>query len=489
MKYGIRVPKDTEEAYKIDRDNNNTLWSEAINKEVNALNSYKTFKFVNNNDFKSLKKEGFQFAKLRMIFDVKEDLRRKARLVIGGHTVDSTGHEVYASVMKQHSSRIIEIIAEANNLEILVGDIGNAYLYAKTREKIFTRCDQSFIKAGITSEDKTLAIVEKALYGLPTSGNRWHNKLSSSLITMGFKPSKGDQNVWYRRSAGLYDYIGRHTDDLMVASKNAKAIMDTLQKTYDIKKIGPPGYHLVCDYFQTKGRNGKIKWKIGSATYVKECVAKVAKILSIELSQLHNQNKPLNPDYKPELDNSPILEPGEQRIFQQLIGIGLWVQSIGRIDIAFAVASLSRFSTQPRKDHLGSIRNLFEYLKTFPDKRLIIEPQYNDDHGEVVKPPEGHKSFNQQYPDAFEQNEATHPKPLGVKLKTSVWFDANHAHDQVTRRSISVIIVYVGGTPITWKSRRQTAIYPSTYGAELCAGRVVTEEAIGISFLLRWSTN
>ena len=42
----------------------------------------------------SLRKEmgkGLQFAPLRMIFDVKVDLRRKARLVIGVHVVDSTG--------------------------------------------------------------------------------------------------------------------------------------------------------------------------------------------------------------------------------------------------------------------------------------------------------------------------------------------------------------------------------------------------------------
>ena len=57
---------------------------------------------------------------------------------------------------------------------------------------------------------------------------------------MGFKPSKGDQNVWYRRSAGLYDYIGTHTDDFMVASKNTYAIMNTIRKTYTIKKTGQP---------------------------------------------------------------------------------------------------------------------------------------------------------------------------------------------------------------------------------------------------------
>ena len=32
LKYGIRVPKDTEEAYRIDKENNNKLWSVAINK-------------------------------------------------------------------------------------------------------------------------------------------------------------------------------------------------------------------------------------------------------------------------------------------------------------------------------------------------------------------------------------------------------------------------------------------------------------------------
>ena len=162
----------------------------------------------------------------------------------------------------------------------------------------------------------------------------------------------------------------------MVASKSTKAIMDTLRKIYNIKKVGPPEYHLGCDYFQLKGKDGKVNWEIGSSIYVKECIAKVAKILNIELNQLHNQNKPLNPDYKPELDDSPILEAGEHRVFQQLIRIGLWVKSISRIDIAFVVSSLSRFSAQLRKGHLGLIGNMFGYLKKFPDKRLVIKLQY-----------------------------------------------------------------------------------------------------------------
>ena len=50
----------------------------------------------------SLKKarhRGYKFAPLQMIFDVKEDLRKKSRLVIGGRVINLSGHEVYAITM------------------------------------------------------------------------------------------------------------------------------------------------------------------------------------------------------------------------------------------------------------------------------------------------------------------------------------------------------------------------------------------------------
>ena len=43
---------------------------------------------------------GYQFAPLRMIFDVKVDLRRKSRLVLESYVVDSYRHEVYTSTTK-----------------------------------------------------------------------------------------------------------------------------------------------------------------------------------------------------------------------------------------------------------------------------------------------------------------------------------------------------------------------------------------------------
>jgi hypothetical protein len=66
-----------------------------------------------------------------------------------------------------------------------------------------------------------------------------------------------------------------------------------------------------------------------------------------------------------------------------------------------------------------------------------------------------------------------------------VFFDADHAHDHVTRRSISGIIVFVGSTPVIWQSKRQGCIATSTYCAEFISMRTAVEEAISIRYMLR----
>jgi len=48
-----------------------------------------------------------------MIFDIKSDLRRKARIVVGGHKVDTRDHTSYSSVVRLDSIRLLNVIAKA----------------------------------------------------------------------------------------------------------------------------------------------------------------------------------------------------------------------------------------------------------------------------------------------------------------------------------------------------------------------------------------
>eukprot|EP00957_Ditylum_brightwellii_P177809 13544274-Ditylum_brightwellii.AAC.1 len=73
---------------------------------------------------------------MHMIFDIKHDLRRKARFVVGGHVIDSSEHTTYSSMIKDISVRLMMLVAAKCGLGMVSGDIGNAFCTAACAEKI-----------------------------------------------------------------------------------------------------------------------------------------------------------------------------------------------------------------------------------------------------------------------------------------------------------------------------------------------------------------
>ena len=55
------------------------------------------------------------------------------------------------------------------------------------------------------------------------------------------------------------------------------------------------------------------------------------------------------------------------------IGMLLWMVIKRRVDIGYAVSSLSRFSASTRKGHESRMLRVFGYLKQKPNKRIIID--------------------------------------------------------------------------------------------------------------------
>jgi hypothetical protein len=187
----------------------------------------------------------------------------------------------------------------------------------------------------------------------------------------------------------------------------------------------------------------------------------------------------------PELDDSALLPDSGIRQYQTLIGMAQWACTIGRLDIAFAVSSRSRFLAAPRTHHLELAFHLFGYIKKNLNRRIVLDscPLIVDDE---LKKNSFHPDFLDDYPDANEDIDPSLPAPHGFsELTTSVFFDAGHAHDHVTQRSISGIIVFVGSTPVLWQSKRQGCIATSTYCAEFVSMRTAVEEVISIRYMLQ----
>ena len=79
---------------------------------------------------------------------------------------------------------------------------------------------------------------------------------------------------------------------------------------------------------------------------------------------------PLEPNDHPELDLTPELDEDDTQIYQSLIGSLQWTISLGRIDLATAVMTMSGFRANPRKGHLDRVKRIVGYAVKFKHATL-----------------------------------------------------------------------------------------------------------------------
>ena len=77
-KFGIQVPKGIKRAINLDKKNVINPWEDAIKTELKQLTDYQTFIVLDSRE--NIPKE-YQKIPYHIVFDVKYDLRHKARLV------------------------------------------------------------------------------------------------------------------------------------------------------------------------------------------------------------------------------------------------------------------------------------------------------------------------------------------------------------------------------------------------------------------------
>ena len=168
--YGHQVPRNQAEAIRLDRMHDNNLWFESIRKEIGQLLEYEAFIDYGHRST-TLPPEGYKLIPLTLVFAVKHDERYKSRLVAGGHLTDTPVESVYLGVVSLHVVRLIIFLAELNGLKVWQTDVGNAYLEAKTTKKVYAIAGPEF-----GEKEGHILVVNKALYGLKTSGKHWHER-------------------------------------------------------------------------------------------------------------------------------------------------------------------------------------------------------------------------------------------------------------------------------------------------------------------------
>jgi len=192
--------------------------------------------------------------------------------------------------------------------------------------------------------------------------------------------------------------------------------------------------------------------------------------------------------YHPELDDSPLLSNIDAAKYRAILGSAGWCVTLGRFDVAYATNTLARFAMAPREGHYKQAQRIFGYLSNpaFTKGRLLIDPNEHNVRDDIRKESKKY-DWTEFYPDAMEEIPpmGTIPAPKGGRAKITVYVDADHAHDQVTRRSVTGILLFINNTLVRAYTKRQRTVETSTYGSELVASRIATEMVMEYRYALR----
>ena len=466
-KYGIRIPKSVKEAYAIDAENGDRYWTKAIKKEMAKIKGAIRVHKGSTNDL-----VGYQQITGHMIFDVKlgEGFRRKARYVGDGHKTETPSSITYSSVVSRDSIRIILTIAALNDLDIQGADIENAYLTAPCREKVW-------IRGGIEFGEMAgkILIVEKALYGLKSSGAAFRAFLAETIDSMGFRSSMADPDIWMRPAIKAdgeeyYEYLICYVDDVLGVSVEAIELMQEIQRDFKLKKdkIEPPEIYLGAR-LELKNLNGKKMWTMCSRDYIKLAVENIeSRLKNMGMKLPSKTTTPMVINYAPELDSTPELDSNGITFYQEIIGMLRWAIEIGRVDITLEVSLLSGFQAAPRSGHLEQLLHIIAFLKKRPKLTLYFDPT-EPMIDEAMFNGESKEAFLEHYRDAKEEMPSHAPKPRGRSVRTTAFADSSHGGDRRTGKSLTGYIIFINRAPIIWYSKKQNTVESSAFSSEFVA--------------------
>ena len=437
--HGFQVPKDYNDAIRLDKENSNTHWQDAMDLELTQIHEYKVFKDTGKaqlHNGKAVTPDDFQKIRVHFVYAVKHDGKFKARLVADGHLTKEP-------VVSLRSLRMVVFLSQLNDFEIWGADVGNAYLEAYTDQKLCIIAGPEFKEL-----QGHLLIMIKALHETCSGGARWHDRLFDILQELKFKPSMADPDVWMKPEPGgtCYEYIAVYVDDLAIAAKDPQAFCNELKKRYNLKLkgVGPLEYHLGCTY--KKDPDGTLA--ADPRRYVNKILESYERMFK---EKPRMSRPPLEGEDHPELHTPELCDEHQTNQFQTLIGQLQWLISPGHFDIAVHVMSLSRFRAQPRKGHLDRAKRIVGYLLFLPDGAIRFRT--GDPDFSSLKDQEYDWTRN-VYSGPCEQIPHDIPKPIGKHVKTTHYVDANPHHDLATGKAVTAVLHFLNQTPINAYSNR-----------------------------------
>jgi histone deacetylase 1/2 len=303
----------------------------------------------------------------KWIFRVKENPdgsvnKYKARLVAKGflQTPGFDFTETSSPVIKPVTIRIILTLAVTFHWTVQQIDINNAFLNGLLQEEVYMTQP-----SGFESSDKTLVCkLHKALYGLKQAPRVWYEKLTHTLLQMGFVKSKCDPSLLVHHQNGACTYVLVYVDDILITGSAPHLIKDLIDKLnikFALKQLGEVDYFLGLEVHHKS--SGPLL--LNQAKYVKDLLCK---------TNMENC-KPIG---SPMVSSCRLSRFGtdtmsDPSLYRSTVG-ALQYATLTRPDIAFSVNKVCQFMAHPLESHWKAVKRILRYLKGTMNHGLLLHP-------------------------------------------------------------------------------------------------------------------
>ncbi|PRQ29843.1 putative RNA-directed DNA polymerase [Rosa chinensis] len=386
--------------------------------------------------------KGRKALKNKWVFKLKRDeneqlTKFKARLVVKGfgqkEGIDFD--EIFSPVVKMTSIRIILGMAASMDLEVEQLDVKTAFLHGDLEEEIYMEQPEGF---EVERKQHMVCKLKKSLYGLKQAPRQWYKKFDSFMVGHGYKRTDADPCVYLQRfTGGNFIILLLYVDDMLIVGKDVSMIRKLkadLSKSFDMKDLGPAKQILGMEI--TRDRQAKKLW-LSQERYVERVLER------FNMKEAKSVSSPLGNHFKLSRLSCPTTQVEKDKMagipYSSAVGSLMYAMVCTRPDIAHAVGVVSRYLSNPGREHWEAVKWILKYLRGTSKLCLCFG---------------------------------------GSEPILEGFTDADLAGDLDNRKSTSAYLFTFSGGAVSWQSKLQKCVALSTTESEYLAANEAGKEMI-----------
>ncbi|KAJ4793822.1 Pol [Rhynchospora pubera] len=353
-------------------------------------------------------------------------VRNKARLVAQGFKQQEgiDFEETFAPVARLESIRMLLAFAANKGFTLFQMDVKSVFLNGWIDEEVFVQQPPGFVDH---FKPDHVYKLHKVLYGLKQAPRAWYGRLCTFLLDNGFSRGKMDTTLFTKKRDDHLLLVQIYVDDIIFGSTNATLAQEfssLMSSEFEMSMMGELTFFLGLQIKQLK--DGIF---VNQVKYAKELVKKFGVEDSKSLDTPMGKSANIDADEKG--------KPMDITLYRGMIGSLLYLTA-SRPDIMYAVCLCARYQANPKESHHKAVKRILRYVKGTQNLGLWYGRQ--------------------------------------TELDLLGYTDADFAGDRMDRKSTSGTCQFLGGSLVSWSSRKQTSVALSTAEAEyVAAGSCCTQ--------------